>query len=102
MRDRHLFAGLVRLHVLHHASQGTLFGLGLIEELAHHGYKLSAGTLYPILHGMEKSGYLTSRVESVQGRNRRVYSATDLGRATLQLGKDRVRELYRELFEDEM
>ena len=100
MRDRHLFAGLVRLHILHHASHGTVFGLGLMEELGHHGYKLSAGTLYPILHNMEKTGYLVSTTEIVDGRNRRMYTATESGRAALQLGKDRVRELYRELLEE--
>lgn len=101
MRDRHLFAGLVRLHVLHHASQGSVFGLGLMEELGRHGYKLSAGTLYPILHKLEESGYLVSRSEISGGRNRRVYTATDAGLQALQLGKERVRELYRELFEDD-
>ena len=101
MRDRHLFAGLVRLHILHHASHGSVFGLGLMEELAHHGYKLSAGTLYPILHNMEKTGYLISTTEVVDGRNRRMYTATESGSAALQLGKDRVRELYRELLEED-
>ena len=73
--------------------------MGLMEELRRHGYRLSAGTLYPILHGMEKTGYLVSRLESVDGRQRRVYKATRLGEETLLSGKDRVRELYRELLE---
>ena len=63
MDDRSLYAGLIRLHVLHHADEGPLYGIGIAEELARHGYKLSAGTLYPILHGMEGKGYLRSRVE---------------------------------------
>jgi PadR family transcriptional regulator, regulatory protein PadR len=99
MKDRHLYSGLVRLHILHHAVRGDVFGMGLMEELRRHGYRLSAGTLYPILHGMEKSGYLVSRLESVDGRQRRVYTATRLGEETLLSGKDRVRELYRELLE---
>lgn len=101
MKDRHLFAGLVRLHILHHACRKDVFGVWLMEELAHHGYKLSAGTLYPVLHTMEHSGYLTSRIETVDGRQRRVYRATQSGRETLRLGKDRVRELYRELLEED-
>jgi PadR family transcriptional regulator, regulatory protein PadR len=99
MKDRHLYSGLVRLHILHHAVRGDLFGMGLMEELRRHGYRLSAGTLYPILHGMEKSGYLVSHIESVDGRQRRVYTATRLGKETLRSGKDRVRELYRELLD---
>jgi len=101
VKDRHLFSGLVRLHILHHAGHGEVFGLGLKEELGRHGYSLSAGTLYPILHSMEESGYLVSRIESVDGRQRRVYTATRIGRDTLRLGKDRVRELYRELLEED-
>jgi DNA-binding PadR family transcriptional regulator len=99
MKDRHLFSGLVRLHILHHASQREVYGLWLIEELSHHGYRLGPGTLYPILHSLEHAGYLKSRAETAEGRQRRVYSATQSGKETLQLGKDRVRELYRELLE---
>ena len=45
MIDKDIFGGLVRLHVLYHASHEDVFGLGLIEELTHHGYKVSPGTL---------------------------------------------------------
>jgi len=100
MKDRHLFAGLIRLHILHHAGHSSVFGVGLMEELGRHGYKLSAGTLYPILHSMEESGLLVSRIESENGRKRRVYEATQTGKEVLQMGKDRVRELYRELLEE--
>jgi DNA-binding PadR family transcriptional regulator len=101
MKDRDLFGGLIRLHILHHACHEPVFGLGIMEELGRHGYKLGPGTLYPILHGMEKTGYLVSSNERVAGRNRRVYTATDSGRSTLQIGKDRVRELLRELIEED-
>ena len=63
MDDRYLYAGLVRLHVLHHAVKEPIYGLAMIEELGRHGYKLSAGTLYPILHGLEERGYLASTTE---------------------------------------
>lgn len=53
---RDLYAGLIRLHVLHHACKETIYGLAMIEELRRHGYELSAGTLYPILHGLEDKG----------------------------------------------
>jgi PadR family transcriptional regulator, regulatory protein PadR len=87
MKDRHLYSGLVRLHILHHAVHGDVFGMGLMEELRRHGYRLSAGTLYPILHGMEKSGYLVSRIESVDGRQRRVYTATSPRRGDAPVGQ---------------
>ena len=102
MVDKDIFGGLVRLHVLYHASHEDVFGLGLIEELSHHGYKVSPGTLYPLLHGLEKSGYLTSTVEQVGKRNRRVYAITADGRKALMVAKTRVWELFREFFEEEL
>jgi DNA-binding PadR family transcriptional regulator len=92
--------GLIRLHILHHASQEPIFGLGMIEELARHGYRLSPGTLYPIMHGLEKKGLLRSKEQQVGGNIRRVYSATPSGRKALDSAKERVRELFGELFED--
>jgi PadR family transcriptional regulator PadR len=101
MEDKDLYSGLIRLHILHHAAQEPIFGLGIIEELARHGYKLSAGTLYPILHGLEERGYLSSS-EKRNGRQfRRVYRATNKGRTALRQAKDRVRELFGELLEED-
>jgi len=98
---RYLYAGLIRLHVLHHAAQEPIYGLAMIEELGRHGYKLSAGTLYPILHGLEERGYLTSKTERTGRAERRVYRATKAGRAALAAAKVKVHELFGELFEDE-
>jgi len=98
--DQGLYSGLIRLHVLHHACCEPIFGLGMIEELARHGYRLSPGTLYPIMHGLEKKGLLRSKEQWVGGKIRRVYSATPSGRKALDSAKERVRELFGELFED--
>jgi PadR family transcriptional regulator PadR len=101
MDDRFLYAGLIRLHVLHHAVTAPIYGLAMIEELARHGYKLSAGTLYPILHGLEERGLLTSTQERSGSAARRVYRATQAGEAALAAAKLKVRELFGELFEGE-
>ena len=79
MHDKYLYAGLIRLHVLHHAAKEPIYGLAMIEELERHGYKISAGTLYPILHGLEGKGYLTSTEERSGSTARRVYRATPAG-----------------------
>jgi PadR family transcriptional regulator, regulatory protein PadR len=92
--DRFLYAGLIRLYVLHHAVKEPVYGLAMIEELARHGYKLSAGTLYPILHGLEERGYLTSTEERSGSVARRVYRATSLGAEALAAAKLKVRELF--------
>jgi DNA-binding PadR family transcriptional regulator len=99
--DKTLYSGLIRLHVLHHAVHESVFGLGIIEELARHGYKLSPGTMYPILHGMEKAGILKSREEWLNGHRRLVYRATPAGRKALRHAKEKVKELFGELFEEE-
>jgi Transcriptional regulator PadR-like family len=44
----------------------------MIEELGRHGYKVSAGTLYPILHGLEEKGYLASTEERTGRAARRI------------------------------
>ena len=100
--ERELYSGLIRLHVLHHACREPVFGLGMIEELARHGYRLSPGTLYPLLAGLEQKGLLRSSRRFVEGRFRRVYRATPAGQRALRAAKQRVKELFGELFEDEL
>ena len=94
-----LLGGFIRMHILHHATQGPIYGLWIIEELHRHGYRLSPGTLYPILHSMGRSGYLRSRAQR-EGRSvRRVYSATAKGRRVLATAKLRLQELFGEIIE---
>jgi PadR family transcriptional regulator PadR len=97
--DQDLYSGLIRLHVLHHAAEEPIFGLGMMEELARHGYRISPGTLYPVLHNLEKKGYLRAS-EHRNGKSRRkVYRATARGRTALRAAKNKVRELFHELVE---
>jgi DNA-binding PadR family transcriptional regulator len=99
--DRDLYSGLIRLHVMHHASEEPIFGLGMMEELARHGYRISPGSLYPLLHGLEKKGYLNSREQRNGKSLRKVYRATPLGRKALKAARSKVLELLRELIEGE-
>ena len=96
---RDLLSDLIRLHILHHAVEGELYGHWMIEELRRHGYSVSPGTLYPMLHALERKGYLKSRTEGAGPKARRVYRATAQGRKALAAAKDRVRELFGELIE---
>ena len=99
--DRDLYSGLIRLHVMHHATEEPIFGLGMMEELARHGYRISPGSLYPLLHGLEKKGYLVAR-EKRNGKSlRKEYRATPLGRKALKAARSKVLELLRELIEGE-
>jgi DNA-binding PadR family transcriptional regulator len=98
MEHQELLTGLVRLHILHHATEGDIYGQWMIEELGRHGYRMSPGTLYPLLHGMEKKGYLASRQERAGRSVRRLYQVTPLGREALALAREKVRELFGEIF----
>jgi PadR family transcriptional regulator PadR len=97
---RELFVGLIRIHVLLHAAQEPIFGLGMMEELHHHGYRIGAGTLYPLLHGLERAGLLKSAAGYAGGRRRRVYKITPAGKRALAKATEKVDELYRELHEE--
>lgn len=97
MTDKDLYGGLIRLHILHHASEAPVFGLGIIDELKLHGYEISAGTLYPMLHGLEKKGYVTSYYERHGRSERRLYKITHVGEVALADAKEKVKELFGEL-----
>ncbi len=97
MKHQELLKGLIRLHILHHASEAEFYGQWMIQELARHGYTLSPGTLYPMLHGLERRGYLRSKKQQNGRTFRRLYKATALGRQANRLVKVQVRELIGEL-----
>jgi DNA-binding PadR family transcriptional regulator len=96
---REFLRGAVRLHILHHAAAQELNGVWIAEELGHHGYKISSGTLYPTLHRMEEEGLLSSRKELRSGRLVRLYRATDLGRVNLDEQRALLAELANEVLE---
>jgi PadR family transcriptional regulator PadR len=98
--QREFFFGLIRIHVLLHASQESIFGLAMMEELEHHGYRIGPGTLYPLLHGLERAGLLKSTLKNVGGRRRRIYRITAAGKTALAAAKAKVDELHEELHEE--
>ncbi len=99
VKDQELLSGLIRIHILYHACKEPIFGLGMIEELQRHGYKMSAGTLYPMLHGLESRGLLRSKKIRLGRRGRRVYQATASGRKALANAREKVKLLLGELVE---
>jgi len=95
-----LLTGFIRLHLLHHAAKEPLVGFWMMGELGRHGYRMSAGTLYPMLHGLERRGYLRSTPKRVGRRAWREYRATAAGRRALAGAKEKLRELFQELMEE--
>ena len=100
MHQREIFTGLIRIHVLVHAEHESLFGLAMMEELKHHGYRIGPGTLYPLLHGMERDGLLKSKLKNITGRRRRLYKITAAGTKALKKARTLVDELHHELHEE--
>jgi PadR family transcriptional regulator PadR len=96
---REFYSGFIRLHILYHSAKEEIFGLGIIGELRRHGYELSPGTLYPILHDMEEKGYISSTDKNVNGKIRRLYRITPRGQKILKASEQKIRELFHELLE---
>jgi len=97
---RDFLLGIVRLHILFHAAQEPVFGLDLLRELAEHGYDLSPGTLYPMLHAMEHHGFLDVESQVVGGKVRKYYRTTPSGQEALATALVQVRELLDEIAVD--
>ncbi len=96
---RKLFLGFVQVHILYHAGKEPIFGLSMIEELKSHGYEISAGTLYPLLHTMESNGLLQKHQEVVEGKVRKYYTLTAAGQEVLLQARSKAVELVKEIQE---
>ncbi|MFW6206996.1 MAG: PadR family transcriptional regulator [Gemmatimonadota bacterium] len=96
---RDVYLGFIRIHLLYHAVEESIYGLGMIAELERHGYEISPGTLYPILHGLEEDGLLEREDRVVGGKVRKYYRATEAGGAALDDVKEKLRELLEEVLE---
>jgi DNA-binding PadR family transcriptional regulator len=96
---RDFFLGFVKVHVLHHASRGPVYGVWFMEELKRHNYELSPGTLYPLLHNLEAAGYLQREDRLVEGKIRKYYEITPLGEEALCEARAKIQELVSEISE---
>lgn len=94
---RKLFLGFIHIHILHHAQEHPIFGVWMLEELKEHGYSISSGTLYPILHSMESDGLLTREDRNVEGKIRKYYTTTEKGNLVLIEARKKAYELFKEI-----
>jgi len=67
--------------------------------LKRHGYDISFGTLYPIFHKLLKKGYLHLEKVKVKGKIRKYYLITEDGKRVLDESKQKINELFNEIFE---
>ena len=94
---RKLFLGFIQIHILYHANEHPIFGIWMLEELKEHGYNISPGTLYPILHSMESDGLLIKEEKNVEGKIRKYYSTTEMGYKVLNEARSKAYELFKEI-----
>lgn len=94
---RKMLLGFIQIHILHHADHEPIYGVWMIDELNRHGYTLSAGTIYPILHSLESDGLLDCENRLVEGKIRKYYRLTDQGRTVLAAAREKAYELFREI-----
>lgn len=82
---------------MYHASEEPIYGLWIIKELGRHGFRLSPGTLYLILHALETDGLLRSSEQLVDGKIRKYYEITAKGRKALVEVRKKMKELVEEV-----
>lgn len=95
--QREILLSFWKIHILHHAMDGPVVGQWMLQELRHHGYDVSPGTLYPLLHRMERLGWLQSEVDAAGGaKARRSFYATQKGKEILAVVLRQLAELTAE------
>ncbi len=85
-----------KIHILHHAEEEGVYGQWMLEELHRHGYRLSPGTLYPLLARMARRGWLRA-AETENARDARVYRITPEGARVLKRLRASLHELQGEV-----
>jgi DNA-binding PadR family transcriptional regulator len=96
---KRLYHGFIQLHILHHAKQAPVYGVWMMAELESHGYRVSPGTLYPLLSSMADSGLLKKTEKNVAGKIRKYYTITPLGIEVFTAAGQKAAELFHEIEE---
>ncbi|MBR6400761.1 MAG: PadR family transcriptional regulator [Firmicutes bacterium] len=75
-------AGSASMMVLGLIYREDMYGYQITEQLKNKSddaFNIKAGTLYPILHSLEKDGFVTSYEKVFNGKLRKYYSITEEG-----------------------
>ncbi len=86
-----LLRGSLELMVLSTLSSGKKYGYliqSTLWESSRETIEMKAGTLYPILHKLEKEGWVKCHWESNTGRRRKWYELTAAGKKQLKSQAD--------------
>ena len=100
--QREVLLSFWKVHIPHHAGKAPLIGQSMLREQRQHGYDISPGTLYPLLHRMEDAGGLLGACPEGAGRRApRRYTLTAAGRDVMSVIRKALSELARELDRDD-
>jgi DNA-binding PadR family transcriptional regulator len=91
--------GFIKIYVLQYADREPVFGKEIHDKLSEHGYSISYGTLYNTFHSFEQKGYLVQEERNVNGKIRKYYTITALGREALDRARTKTMELYEVIHE---
>ena len=89
--DKELMKGSTTLLILNLLDKENLYGYQLIKKLSEESeniFNLKEGTLYPILHGLEEKGFISSYWDATSGKKRKYYSITKQGKKQLKESKE--------------
>ena len=89
--DKELMKGSTTLLILNLLDKENLYGYQLIKKLSEESeniFNLKEGTLYPILHGLEEKGFISSYWDDTTGKKRKYYSITKQGKKQLKESKE--------------
>jgi DNA-binding PadR family transcriptional regulator len=95
--EREILLSFWKVHILHHAGEEPIHGQWIITELRRHGYEISPGTLYPLLHRLVRRGWLNVTAQGDGKRARKDYRLTPKGKRILKLIRGQIQELYDEV-----
>ena len=88
--DKALISGSMTMLLLRLLAEKDMYGYEMIDTLRKKScnvFELKAGTLYPLLHGLEGKGLLKVYEQEYVGKTRKYYSITKEGRALLETKK---------------
>lgn len=93
--DKSLMSGSMTMLILRLLAEKDMYGYEMIDTLRKKScnvFELKAGTLYPLLHGLEEKGLLNVYEQEYAGKTRKYYSITKEGRALLAAKQEEWKE----------
>ena len=84
--EKSLVSGSMMLLILRLLEEKDMYGYEMIES--QNVFELKAGTLYPLLHGLEEKNFVTSYEQKVMGKERKYYRLTAAGHGRLEEKKE--------------